>query len=189
MVPDRDCDAPLSVKMASAFMTKECGIQTRVETIVLLGKQIISDVWKSLAVVTDRFSKDIPFPMSMIYGRFRRFCYKLSSPNIWSHPSGQWFLSRCSSISSRLPKDRLQSLHTRPRVITSNYFWCCTSVLLVLSFNISWHIQHLCSFSWTSSSPCLDTMCCLILNLLLLQNPHIRHLFFILLLQLPTLEY
>ena len=160
-----------------------------VETIILLGKQMLSDVWKSSAVVTDRFSKNIPFPMSMIYGRFRRFCYKLSSPNIWSHPSGQWFLSRCSSISSRLPKDRLQSLHTWPRVITSNYFWCCASVLLVLSFNISWHIQHLCSFSWTSSSPCFDTMCCLIINLLLLLNPHSLHFFFILLLQLPTLEY
>ena len=43
---------------------------------------MISDILKYLAVVTDRFSKDIPFPMSIIYGRLRRFCYKLSSSSI-----------------------------------------------------------------------------------------------------------
>ena len=84
-----------------------------------------------------QIQQEYSFPMSMIYGRFRRFCYKLSSPNIWSHPSGQWFLSRCSSISSRLPKDRLQSLHTWPRVITSNYFWCCA--LCFLYFLLTLH--------------------------------------------------
>ena len=53
-------------------------------------------------------------------------------------------------------------------------------VLLVLYFNTSWYLQQLCSFSWTSSSPCFGTMCCLIINLLLLLNPHILHFFFIL---------
>ena len=68
--------------LSNDFVLWGISICIRVETIVLLGKQIISDVWKSLAVVTDRFSKDIPFPMSIIYGRLRRFCYKLSSPSI-----------------------------------------------------------------------------------------------------------
>ena len=32
-----------------------------VEMIVILGKQMLSDVWKSLAAATDRFSKNIPY--------------------------------------------------------------------------------------------------------------------------------
>ena len=59
--------------------TESVSQDTIAETILLLEKQTVSAVWKYLAVVTGKYGTNIPFPISIIYGRLRRFCYKISS--------------------------------------------------------------------------------------------------------------
>ena len=60
-------------------------VQIRLETIRRSHKQMIFDVWIYLAVITDLFSLNIPFPMSIICGGFPKnlmhFCNVISRPN------------------------------------------------------------------------------------------------------------
>ena len=63
-------------RMKEDVMESVRGVGISVETIRLLQKQMLPNVWKYLAVATDLFSLNTPFPMSIICGRMSRFSYK-----------------------------------------------------------------------------------------------------------------